>query len=214
MAFTFDIHTLSALLGDSVRLLSGARDHEQQLSRLVDALEQTADPAALRDEMRKRCVEARDHAQAVELFVSRLLGVDASTTDGPVSPVAARVLVVDDGVDSRHLVSDVLEAEGILTVLAANGLEAVIAAHYLQPSLVVMDLTMPVLDGIEAARLLRASEATRHVKVIAYTSPPGAYEGMLSRYFDGVVVKPADPAAMLSTVRRFIAAGATSSNAR
>lgn len=200
--------------GDSVRLLAGARSHEERLTRLVRALEEAADPSALRDEMRNRCVEARDQAQALEELVSRLLGADAAMADGPSSPVAACVLVVDDGADNRHLVSEVLEAEGIRTVLAANGLEAVIAAHCLQLALVVMDLTMPVLDGIEAARLMRASEATRQVKVVAYTSAPVAFEGVLGRYFDGVVVKPADPAAMLSTVQRFLSDGTASPGGR
>ena len=63
---------------------------------------------------------------------------------------------------------------------------------------------MPVLDGIETARLLKASPSTRHVRIIAYTAWPSFYDGPLKSVFDGVLCKPSTPQALLASVRRFI----------
>jgi CheY-like chemotaxis protein len=62
---------------------------------------------------------------------------------------SGRVLVVDDVEDNGDLVAVCLEHAGYETLTASNGLEGVIVAHYALPSVVLMDVTMPVLDGIE-----------------------------------------------------------------
>ena len=79
-----------------------------------------------------------------------------------------------------------------------------IVAHYALPAVVLVDLTMPVLSGLEAARLLRASLLTRHLKVIAFTARPDIYEELVARSFADVLAKPAPPEAIIATVRRFV----------
>ena len=65
-----------------------------------------------------------------------------------------------------------------------------------------MDVTMPVLDGIEATRLIKAGEATRNARVIAYTGNPSFDESPTRLLFAAVLHKPAAPHAVLATVQR------------
>ena len=65
-----------------------------------------------------------------------------------------------------------------------------------------MDVTMPILNGIEAARLIGASAITRDVKVIAYTARPEFYDGPITRLFVDVLGKPSSPEALLASVQR------------
>lgn len=85
------------------------------------------------------------------------------------APTPIRVLLVDDQGLFRGAVAGVLDRQPDMTVVgeAANGLEALEAAHELQPDVIVMDVEMPVMDGVEAAGLMR--EQLPHVKIIMLT---------------------------------------------
>ena len=76
------------------------------------------------------------------------------------------VLLVEDYDDSRSVMEEALEMQGFHVVEAVNGLEAVTIAREVMPRLILMDLRMPVLDGIEAIRLIRQREALKEVPVI------------------------------------------------
>ena len=82
------------------------------------------------------------------------------------------MLVVDDYHDSREFMSMVLHNAGFIVRTATNGLEAVIAAYEMQPAVIVMDVMMPVLDGVEATRLIKEIDQLRDARVIAYTARP------------------------------------------
>jgi CheY-like chemotaxis protein len=111
------------------------------------------------------------------------------------------VLVVDDYGDIREVVAGVLEDAGFVVRTAANGLEGLIAAYEMRPGVIVMDVTMPVLDGIEATRLIKAGDATRHARVIAYTGNPVFDDSPSRALFAAVLTKPATPDAVLATVQ-------------
>jgi CheY-like chemotaxis protein len=111
------------------------------------------------------------------------------------------VLVVDDYGDVRDVLARVLEGAGFVVTTAANGLEALIAAYEMRPGVIVMDVSMPVLDGMEATRLIKAGEATRDARVIAYTGNPSFDESPMRTLFAAVVTKPATPGAVLATVQ-------------
>jgi two-component system, cell cycle response regulator DivK len=111
------------------------------------------------------------------------------------------VLVVDDYRDVRDLLARVLEDAGFVVRTATNGLEALIAAYEMRPRVIVMDVTMPVLDGIEATRLIKAAEATRDARVIAYTGNPSFDDSPKRTLFAAVLNKPATPGAVLATVQ-------------
>ena len=76
------------------------------------------------------------------------------------------VLIVDDTADNRKLLACNLEDEGYVVTTAANGLEAIEAAAAEHPDVILMDIVMPVLDGIEACRRLKADPALRDIPVI------------------------------------------------
>ena len=112
------------------------------------------------------------------------------------------VLVVDDYGDVRDALARVLEDAGFTVRTATNGLEALIAAYEMRPGVIVMDVSMPVLDGVEATRLIKAGEATRDARVIAYAGNPSFDDSPTRTLFAAVVTKPATPAAVLATVQQ------------
>jgi len=80
------------------------------------------------------------------------------------------VLLAEDFEDARDLYRDYLEFSGFTVETANNGREAVQRAVALQPDLILMDASMPVLDGWEATRELKANPATQHIPVLALTA--------------------------------------------
>lgn len=119
----------------------------------------------------------------------------------------ARVLVVDDDPDVRQLVEMKLRLDGIETLTAANGQEALdmLAEH--DVDLVVLDLMMPVMDGIETCKRIRADESRSELPVIMLTANSQATDiqtGLLTGATD-YVVKPFSPRELLSRVRGSLA---------
>ena len=112
------------------------------------------------------------------------------------------VLVVDDYGDVRDVVACILEDAGFIVRTASNGLEALIAAYEMRPRVIVMDVSMPVLDGVETTRLIKAGETTRDARVIAYTGNPSFDHSATRALFAAVLTKPASPAAVLATVQQ------------
>jgi CheY-like chemotaxis protein len=80
------------------------------------------------------------------------------------------VLVVDDFRDAREMYAEVLELAGFRVEQAENGIDAVAKAKRLLPAVVVMDLSLPVMDGWEATRQIKAHKLTRGVKVVAISA--------------------------------------------
>ena len=105
-------------------------------------------------------------------LLARLEAEAAERTHAGAHPITA-VLVVDDVEDARVLVAETLLQAGFLVRTAENGFDALIAASEWRPVVIVMDITMPMLDGIEATRLIKAGTATRDARVIAHTAKPG-----------------------------------------
>ncbi len=117
------------------------------------------------------------------------------------------MLIVDDSDANRETTAAILEDAGFDVLTATNGLEGVIVAHYARPVVILMDLTMPVLNGLEAARLIRASAATQDLKVIAYTARPDLFDDAVAKWFADVILKPASPEAIVALVHRLNASG-------
>lgn len=205
MVYAFDGRALGQVLVETERLVEQSRDHERRLSRLVHQLEEAGEPGS-RDlllEMRHLCVNSRDQRLQLETMLRRLIGTPPE--DDATDTTRARVLVADDSSEHREAAARTLESAGVRAFTVANGLEALMAAHYVKPSVVVMGVSMPVLDGIETARLLKASPSTRHIRVIAYTAWPSFYDGPLKSVFDGVLSKPCTTEALLASVQPFVA---------
>ena len=102
-------------------------------------------------------------------------------------------LVVDDFADSRRIVRRLLEMRGFRVAEAADGVEAVEAARLQCPDLVLMDLNMPGMDGLEAAQKMREqTEECENIVLIAFTAyhTYGMKEAAIAAGFDEYVVKP------------------------
>jgi two-component system cell cycle response regulator DivK len=114
-----------------------------------------------------------------------------------------RVLVVEDNKTSMKLFRDVLEATGYETLEATTAQDAVQLAAERAPDLVLMDIHLPDLDGIEALGRLRTNERTASIPVLALTAQAmhGDRERFLAAGFHGYISKPVNVAELLGTVR-------------
>jgi CheY-like chemotaxis protein len=204
MPHAFDEDRFGRLVEDVERLSAHALEHERRLERLVARLER--DENSLAAVVRELCVGAREQREMAQELAGRMAG--DPLTGSNLTARRARVLIVDDSDDNRELAATLLEASGFQVMTARNGIEGVVVAHYGQPAVVLMDIAMPVLGGIEATRLLKASKATRRSAVIAYTATPISAEGPLGQLFVGVLRKPANPDAVIAMVEQFAASAA------
>jgi CheY-like chemotaxis protein len=85
---------------------------------------------------------------------------------------------------------------------STNGLEALIVAHYARPVVALLDLLMPVLDGLQTARLLTESPSTRQMKVIAYSGRADMFSRRLPGTFTAILSKPTTPQELLTMVQQ------------
>ena len=117
------------------------------------------------------------------------------------------VLLVEDQSDLRHLYAHQLTISGYDVIEAANGAEAIDRTTSHVPDVVLMDLSLPVVDGWEATRRLKGDERTAHIPVVALTAHDGS--GELQRATragcDWFVPKPCPPDALIAEVRRVLA---------
>jgi CheY-like chemotaxis protein len=178
-------------------VLAGVERTEAEVQRLLSASVKRA--TARTAAARHACVSAREQQFTSERLVRHL---DA---DAPAEPQTTSrgvtVLVVDDGDDVREMVAFVLRDAGFVVRTAVNGLEALLGAYEMPPAVIVMDMTMPVLDGLEATRLLKATKATRDARVIAYTGNPPLADSPVHRLFAAVLPKPSTPDVLLAAVQ-------------
>jgi CheY-like chemotaxis protein len=114
-----------------------------------------------------------------------------------------RILVVEDNAKNMKLFRDVLIVTGYRTLEATTGTEAVDMASEHTPDLVLMDVQLPDLDGVQALHRLRANERTARIPVLALTAQAmrGDRERFLAAGFDGYLSKPVDVRELLGTVR-------------
>ena len=80
------------------------------------------------------------------------------------------VLVVEDDAELREILQAEFELEGLTALTATNGSEAVTAAREFKPDLILMDLMMPVMDGIEATKIVKDNEETKHIPIVMLTA--------------------------------------------
>ena len=116
------------------------------------------------------------------------------------------ILVVDDYQDAREMYAEYLQFSGFRVAEARNGNEAVEQAFALKPDLILMDLSLPGMDGWEATRVLKADEATKRIPIVALTGHAlaGASEGARKAGCDSFVTKPCLPDDLVVEVRRML----------
>jgi CheY-like chemotaxis protein len=113
--------------------------------------------------------------------------------------MAASVLIVDDNEDSREILALILGMHGFKAVQARDGLEAVELARSHKPSVIVTDIFMPRLDGIDLTRHLRADPELANIPVVAQTAYINAIDTH-RELFAAVLEKPCQPSELLAAL--------------
>jgi len=118
------------------------------------------------------------------------------------------ILIVEDNDKNLKLVRDVLQVKGYATLEAATGEDGLVLAGQHRPDLILMDIQLPGMSGIEALRALRADPATARIPVIAVTASVMQQDRkhITEAGFDAYLAKPLDLKEFLATVRRMLEA--------
>jgi CheY-like chemotaxis protein len=114
------------------------------------------------------------------------------------------VLIVDDYAEGREICAEYLAFRGFRVATAEDGIEAIAKARELLPDVILMDLSLPRLDGWEASRTIKEDDRTRHIPIIALTAHAlsSARERAVAAGCDSVVTKPCLPRNLEAEVRK------------
>ncbi len=115
-------------------------------------------------------------------------------------------LIVEDDERNRRLFRDLLSLKGFEVLEAGNGKEGVETARAQRPDLILMDIQMPVMDGMEAIRILKADPGTRDIPILAVTSyaMDEEKEKIRATGCDGYICKPFDTREFLEWISRYL----------
>jgi two-component system, cell cycle response regulator DivK len=120
--------------------------------------------------------------------------------------MSKRILVVEDHEDNRQILRDLLASAGYEMIEAGNGEAGVAAAAAEHPDLILMDIQLPILDGYEATRQIRANPALTDIPIIVVTSYAlsGDEEKARAAGCNAYVAKPYSPRQLLARIRGFL----------
>ena len=117
-----------------------------------------------------------------------------------------RILVVEDQEDNRQILRDLLGSVGYDMVEAHDGQQALSAVAEHKPDLILMDIQLPVMDGYEATRRIKADPATKNIPIIVVTSYALSGDEAKARDAgcDAYVTKPYSPRSLLTKIREYL----------
>ncbi len=117
------------------------------------------------------------------------------------------ILVVEDQEDNRQIIRDMLSATDYEIMEAENGEQALVAVTKHRPDLILMDIQLPIIDGYEATRRIKADPALKSIPIIAVTSYALSGEEAKARAAgcDDYVPKPYSPRHLLAKIRQYLA---------
>jgi CheY-like chemotaxis protein len=129
------------------------------------------------------------------------VGDDRNTVSGPV-PL---VLVIDDVQEQRSALAEFLGMNGFRVATASNGYEGLARAVELRPDVILMDLGMPGMDGLETAKLLKRERVTNGIPIVAVTGQTVmSDERFRAKGFAELISKPCDPLQLAAALRRIL----------
>ena len=120
--------------------------------------------------------------------------------------MSKRILLIEDNEDNRRIVRDLLASTDYELIEAQDGGAGLTMAATHKPDLILMDIQLPVIDGYEATRRIKADPALAHIPVIAVTSYAlsGDEEKTRAAGCNGYIANPFSPRQLLSKVREFV----------
>jgi two-component system cell cycle response regulator DivK len=120
--------------------------------------------------------------------------------------MSKRILVVEDQEDNRQILRDLLTSVGFQLFEAEDGAAGVAAAETHRPDLILMDIQMPVLDGYEATRRIKANPELKAIPIIVVTSYALSGDEAKARAAgcDGYITKPYSPRQLLATIKEHL----------
>src|SRR3954447_5279131 len=161
--------------------------------------------------------------RALQTISRRLFVVSSTSVRGradasrmSVPAASPLILIVEDFDDAREMYRDYLEFSGFRVETARDGREAIEKARALQPDLILMDLSLPGIDGWEATRLLKAEPDTSHLLIVALSAHALAAEGDRARAAgcDGFIAKPCLPSDLVHEIGVYLKGQAASRERR
>jgi len=120
--------------------------------------------------------------------------------------MSKRILVVEDQEDNRQILRDLLANAGYEMIEAGDGAQAISAATEHRPDLILMDIQLPLVDGYEATRQIKANPALKAIPIIVVTSYAlsGDEDKARAAGCDAYVAKPYSPRALLAKIREYV----------
>ena len=118
------------------------------------------------------------------------------------SPAGKNILIIEDNPFNMELIRDFLDLKGYTTYEAVNAEDGIRVAREILPHLVLMDIQLPGMDGIEATRILKSDEKTKAIHVIAVTAHAmkGYKEELMAQGFDDYISKPVELKVLIEKV--------------
>jgi CheY-like chemotaxis protein len=118
----------------------------------------------------------------------------------------SKILVAEDNLPNRELIREILETRGYEVIEACDGQEALDKLEQTEPDLVLLDIQMPVLDGLAVIRQIRGNPRFATLRVLAVTAyaMQGSRESFLDAGFDGYLSKPIDMAVLTKEIRQLL----------
>jgi two-component system, cell cycle response regulator DivK len=121
--------------------------------------------------------------------------------------MAKKVLIVEDYDDTRNLMKFLIESYGYQVIEAADGIEAVDKVKQLHPDLILMDISLPVVDGLTATRFIRETDSSSNVPIIAVTAfGKSYYKKAIEAGCNDLIPKPLDFDTLEPIINQYLAA--------
>jgi CheY-like chemotaxis protein len=142
----------------------------------------------------------------VNAFAIRLSEIEEHQNIHDSMPKNCKILVVDDSPTVRKLISGKLEKCGHEVVCAVDGLDALDKINELMPDLILLDITMPRMDGYQVCKMIRSNDATKDVPVVMISGKDGFFDKVRGRMAGttGYITKPFGPETLMKTVETYL----------
>ncbi|NNE67930.1 MAG: response regulator [Pyrinomonadaceae bacterium] len=142
----------------------------------------------------------------MDALAVRLAEIEDQEKDTETKAEGKKILVVDDSPTVRKLISGKLEKCGHEPICAVDGMDALAKINEEVPDLILLDITMPRMDGYQVCKLIRSNEATKDVPVVMISGKDGFFDKVRGRMAgtSNYITKPFGPETLMKTVNEYI----------